>query len=256
MSSPLFSIVTVVLNCRDGIRTTIRSVIDQDFRDFEYVIIDGGSTDGTVELVREYGDKIMQMVSESDGGIYDAFNKGIARTCGQYVLLLNSGDHLEPGVLAKVAAAVDSSPDRAAVICGGIRVMDGKTLHELGSVVRDASVLENRHRYMFLNHPATFISRQTYERMGPYDTRFRIAGDYEFAQRLLSQGIKIRFIPDIVTVMYTGGISSTFSWTHVAEYFRIVRQYAGTGRAILGLMRFFPGVAWGSMRARIRAASR
>lgn len=256
MTRPLFSIVTVVLNCRDGIRATIRSVISQGFPNLEYLIIDGGSTDGTVEIVREYGGKITQLVSEPDAGIYDAFNKGIARARGQYVLLLNAGDHLEPGALAKVAIAAAALPDRTTVISGGIRVIDGNTLQEIGSVVRDASVLDGRHRHMFLNHPATFIPKETYERIGPYNARFRIAGDYEFAQRLLSRGVGINFIPDIITVMYTGGISSTFSWTHIAEYFRIVREYGGSGRAVRGLVRFVPGVAWGTARARLRRALR
>ena len=100
------SVITINYNNRDGLRQTIESVVGQTYRDFEYIIIDGGSTDGSVDVIKEYADKIDYWVSEKDKGIYNAMNKGVAVALGEYCLFLNSGDTLcHPDVLAQVQKA-------------------------------------------------------------------------------------------------------------------------------------------------------
>jgi glycosyltransferase involved in cell wall biosynthesis len=252
---PMFSVVTVVLNSRTGIEGTVLSVLAQSYRSFEYLVLDGGSTDGTLEIVRQYAEGIDCIVSEPDDGIYDAFNKGIARACGRYVLLLNSGDRLLPDALQKVARAAEGFSGRDHVICGAIDVVD-EDYRPLRRVVRDSAGLRNRYRFMFLNHPATFVAKQTYSRLGGYDRRFRIAGDYEFAQRLLEHAVPIDFLPDVLTQMQAGGISTRFSWTHVAEYFSIIQTYAGTMRAAKEIARFFPAFAVRSAETAVKRSLR
>ena len=105
-----FSIITVNYNNKEGLRKTIESVIHQTFNDYEYIIIDGGSTDGSVDIIKEYNDKISYWISEKDKGIYNAMNKGIRVSTGDYLLFLNSGDHLsENNVLEKVFPYLDGT---------------------------------------------------------------------------------------------------------------------------------------------------
>src|SRR4051794_30781525 len=107
MKKPLISVITVVYNNKKGIAKTIDSVIAQNYPAIEYIIIDGGSTDGTVDIINGYGYEsgITKFISENDSGIYDAMNKGIRNATGEIIGLINSGDHLEPGCLNAIADA-------------------------------------------------------------------------------------------------------------------------------------------------------
>ena len=213
--APLISVVTVVYNGAATLEQTIQSVLGQTHGNVEYVIIDGGSTDGTLDIIRRYEDKIDLWRSEPDGGIYDAMNKGISLATGEYVAMLNADDWYEPGTCALVAQEI--SRGLADVYHGVLRYVgeSGETLKVEGYTV------ELLGRGM-IAHPTCFVSREVY-RTERYDTSFRSAADYELMNRLYRQGRNFHFIPEIMADFRTGGMSA--GRVSVLESLRIQRAY-------------------------------
>lgn len=212
---PLISVVTVVYNGAATLEQTIRSVLGQTYGNVEYVIVDGGSTDGTLDIIRKYEERIDYWRSEPDGGIYDAMNKGISLATGEYVALLNADDWYEPGTCALVAGEIDKA--RADVYYGVLRCVDGagRTLKVEGNT----TMLLSRG---MIAHPTCFISRDVYER-NRYDTSFRSAADFDLICSLVRQGACFVFIPEIMANFRTGGMSSTPA--NSFETARIRRKY-------------------------------
>ena len=203
------SIITINYNNRNGLRKTIESVVSQTFSDFEYVVIDGGSTDGSVEVIKEYADKIDYWVSERDKGIYNAMNKGAFAAHGEYLLFLNSGDALyEKDVLQKV---FESRPE-ADVVCGNIVNDRGGSMEAPEEVTMEFFLLG------CLPHPSSFIKRFLFD-IHPYDERFKIAGDWEFFMyHLIARDVTYQHTNVNVTLFDTTGIScSTSADQHDAE---------------------------------------
>lgn len=194
------SIITINYNNRDGLRKTIESVVSQTFSDFEYVVIDGGSTDGSVEVIKEYADRIDYWVSERDKGIYNAMNKGAFAAHGEYLLFLNSGDALyEKDVLQKV---FESRPEADIVSCNLISD-NGKVMPVPQAVTFEFFIQGT------LPHPSTFIKRELFEKHS-YDERYKISADWEFFMFVLVKlNASYQALPHIVSVFDTTGISST-----------------------------------------------
>jgi glycosyltransferase involved in cell wall biosynthesis len=179
----LVSIITISYNSEEHIEETLRNVVRQDYKDLEYIVIDGGSTDGTLGIIEKYRDKISKLVSEPDEGISDAMNKGIRMASGDIIGIIHSDDYYaDPTVIRKVADLFIKSPEIKAVY--GIQdVIDpvmGKVLLTWG---RDEEPSEIRKR-MYIPHPTLFLRREVYEEIGLFRTDYRIAMDYEFALRL------------------------------------------------------------------------
>lgn len=165
-----FSIITINYNNCEGLRRTIESVVNQTCRDFEYIIIDGGSTDGSVDVIKRYADNIDYWVSEPDGGIYNAMNKGVAVAKGEYCLFMNSGDCLYND---SVICDVLSQGLNADVVTGGIKRSDGNIYYA-------PSKVSMRHFYRrTLFHQASFIRTDLLRHM-PYDETLTIASDWKF----------------------------------------------------------------------------
>lgn len=194
------SIITINYNNRDGLRKTIESVVNQTYRDFEYVVIDGGSTDGSVEVIKEYADKIDYWVSEKDRGIYHAMNKGALAAHGEYTLFLNSGDWL---VNDDVFQRLFSEELYADIVSCSLLSDHGR-------------VMPSPHRVTFeffirgtLPHPSTLIRRSLFtEHL--YDEKYRISADWEFFMYvLIKMNATYQSVPFPLSVFDTTGISST-----------------------------------------------
>jgi len=202
---PKVSIVTINLNNREGLESTVKSVINQTFADFEYIVIDGGSTDGSVDVIKKYEDKISFWISEKDSGIYNAMNKGIKKACGEYCLFLNSGDYFtKPNVLEEVYTDCRPTED---IVYGDMIIDRGGGKTEYGiqpSKISFEFLIENT-----LWHPVSFIKRQLFEKYGYYNEEYKIVSDYEFfLQTIILGGVTTKHIPTPIVVFNTNGIGS------------------------------------------------
>ncbi len=208
MTPPKLSIVTVVYNGGATIADTLASVAAQGYSNLEYVVVDGASTDDTLDRVRSAGDVVTRLVSEPDNGLYDAMNKGIRMTTGEVVGLINSDDIYAPGVFDKVMAAfTDAKVDAVYGDLCYVRQDD------LGAVVRYWKSSEFKPRSFSSGwsppHPTLFLRRAVYERCGLFDLDYRIAADIEFMMRLFEvHGVRARYLPEILVRMRMGGTTN------------------------------------------------
>lgn len=200
---PALSIITVNRDDREGLARTIASVARQTFTDRELVVVDGASTDGSVELLRASAPVVTDWVSEPDGGIYDAQNKGILRAHGTYCLFLNSGDSLaSDDALARVFAAAPEED----VVYGDVVFEEGgrRRIEASPDTLGFAFLMRT-----MLPHQATLFRRALFDRVGRYDTSFRIVADYELLLRaVVVHGATARRIPGPLAVQVLGGVST------------------------------------------------
>lgn len=201
--APTLSIVTISLNDRAGLERTLESVVRQGFRDLELLVVDGGSTDGTVDVLRARAPQIARWVSEKDAGIYDAQNKGIGLATGTWLLFLNAGDHLaSDDALGRVFAEVR---DEDLVYCDVLYSRHGV---ERRSTPPDRLLLPYLLRSSICTQ-STLFRREVVERVGRHDTSLRILGDYDLIMRiLLAERGRARHVPVTLSVHYLGGLSS------------------------------------------------
>ncbi len=175
-NAPVLSIVTVVYNGAASLRRTIDSVLSQGYPNIEYIIVDGGSTDGTVDLLREYDESLAYWSSSKDKGIYDAMNKGVALCTGDWVAMINADDWYEPGILDHVVEAIQKHPG-ANVVHGDIwmRYPNGERSLKRARV----SGFLLKYWEMVLNHPSFFVRRSFYQGR-PFDERLRVSADHKW----------------------------------------------------------------------------
>lgn len=193
------SVITVVRNAEATIERCIRSVVAQGIPDLQYIVIDGCSTDGTLERLHRHADSIDVLVSEKDSGLYDAMNKGLSLARGRLVHFLNADDlYADPGALRRV---LDAATEEA-VYYGKLHYVDRGRVRCLGS----AFSLAREIRKSTVPQPALFVPRQFYDEVGGFDLSLRIAADYDMVLRL-ARRYPVRFIPTVVTEMHAGGVS-------------------------------------------------
>ena len=199
-----FSIITINYNNSQGLRQTIESVINQDFKDFEFLIVDGNSNDGSKEIIQTYADRLTNFVSEADNGIYHAMNKGIRMATGRYLLFLNSGDTLiDNNVLKQVNDAINGNTD---LYYGDILFQEPTKTKRLTSPEKltfDFFFTEN------LPHQASFIRRGLFDEIFNYNEDLKIVSDWEFLiYAVCKANISYKHLPIIVSLYDGNGISS------------------------------------------------
>ena len=215
------SVITISFNSAATIRETIESVLGQNYPALEYIIMDGGSTDGTMDIVREYGDRIAVAVSEKDHGISDAFNKGIRAATGEIVGIINSDDLLYPGALQAVSDAFEANPEADIAHGDMLRFQDGDTKGRLVRPDPDVSKLKSS---FLLNHPSVYVRRTAYERWGTFNCDYKNAMDYELLSRMYFAGAKFVYVPKVLSCFRMGGVSESADKRTRQEHKRVARR--------------------------------
>ena len=209
---PLISIITVVFNSQLFLAATIESVIEQSYQNVEYIIIDGGSSDGTVEIIKQYESYLSCWISESDRGIYDAMNKGIALAQGEIIGILNSGDRYTQDALQQVAQLYKENRLEQLIITGAMIRFDPETKVEFVQRRQQADLTQKINWGMPINHPATFVTRSVYQTLGNFNPEFKIVGDYDLIYRAYHEGtVKFVFTDNVLALMSMGGMSEKLS---------------------------------------------
>lgn len=194
------SVITICYNSAEYIEEAIESVLSQDYDNFEYIIIDGGSTDGTLDIIRKYEDRLAYWVSEPDNGLYDAMNKGIAKASGDIFGMINSDDYYFPGALKKVAAAFEDKSLDDNIFWGDIMHGDERVLGW-----REWNVK----RGAFAPHPSMFCPKKIYDQIGTYNLKYKILADYDFMYRAINHyHIKHIYLPENIAFFRPGGLAS------------------------------------------------
>jgi glycosyltransferase involved in cell wall biosynthesis len=224
------SIVTVCLNCEKTIAKTIESVREQKLREVEYIIIDGDSHDKTRDIIRTYGDVIDVFVSEQDKGISDAFNKGIAKSTGEIVGLLNADDQFLPGTIDKVLDFFRHNSDTD-ILHGDVLLYERERLVKR---IRPARFWWLPWRLVLFSHPATFVRKAVYERWGGYRNDYRIAMDVERFAFWEKKGCHISHLPVPLARMASGGMSGRSGYLAVSEKRRALLDH-GYNRLLVEL---------------------
>lgn len=222
MISKKLSIITINFNNQIGLKKTIESVIGQTFNDFEYIVIDGGSTDKSVELIKNYAYKISYWVSEPDKGIYNAINKGIIKAIGEYCLFLNSGDWLHNN---KILEQIFNKKPTSDILFGNSIMFDVNNNAYLNKEPENLSFM-----YFFMRslcHQAMFIKRDLFEknRFGLYREDLKIVSDWEFNIRAIILGqCTVLHFPYPIVYMDNTGVSITNRNLSLAERENVFKE--------------------------------
>lgn len=246
------SIITVTLDSERHLGQTMECALRQTSPPDEYIIIDGGSRDSTLEIANRYARDypgVVKVVSEKDKGIYDAMNKGIRLAAGELIGIINSDDYYCQGVLAQLRSALSGGrpPD---VIHGDMYRrydFDGQGI----LVPSKPPNPEARCEEMPLHHPACFIARQAYERFGLYDERFRSAGDLDLILRFAGHGASFQRLDSFVSCFRPGGLTTTHFWLSIWEQRRVWQLFRGTWPGNRAFLRraAMEGSRWMKIRA-------
>jgi glycosyltransferase involved in cell wall biosynthesis len=206
---PKISVITVCFNSAETILDTLESVASQTFRDIEHIIIDGGSTDGTLALLRSWNKHSFRLVSEPDHGIYDAMNKGIRLATGDIIGILNADDfYADNHVFAKIANLLSYKQNDA--VFADLVFVKPNNLSKVVRYYRAANFNTYKFAYGWMPpHPTFFVKREIYERYGTFKTDYRIAADFELLARfMVKHRISYCHLPEVIVKMRTGGAST------------------------------------------------
>ena len=214
-NNPLISVVTVCYNAAAVLEETMLSVLNQTYPNVEYIVIDGGSTDGTVDIIKKYAHRLAYWVSEPDKGIYDAMNKAIVAATGQYINFMNAGDKFyDENAISEVVSQLD--PESDIVYGDNISILKNSRYRKISCEVGGLA------KGMPFCHQSVFV-RTAYHKLHPFCTKFKAAGDYNFFYNaLFVNSVKFQYIPIVVSV-YDGreGMSKDNYWLTYKEYLTI-----------------------------------
>jgi len=217
------SIVTVCYNSNKTIEKTIQSVINQSYDNIEYIIIDGGSTDGTIDIIKKYDDEISYWISELDNGLYDAMNKGIKVATGEVIGIINSDDWYDLDTVKNVVQCFNNKD---------VDIVHGKTIWTTNEGINLFEQIPTQHQDMLIegmiyNHTTFFVKKELYDVYGSFDCRYKIAADYDFLLRVYEKGAKFYYLKDDIGYFRFGGLSSErFVWRCATEVDNIAKFHA------------------------------
>lgn len=252
-NQPLISVVTIVYNDKTCLEQTINSVLDQTYEYIEYIIVDGGSTDGTADVIEQYSAGIDHWVSEPDDGIYDAMNKGARLSTGSWIVFLNAGDSFHD---AEVVRDVFSFPVQleAEIVYGdAMQLFAGNV-----PVIREGRPIETIECDVPFIHQCTFVSAPLMQHC-PFDLKYKISADYDFFFHMYRNGVEFHKIDRVISDYDMSGVSSHFFQTY-KEMRMIQEKYAGDKApcisrrrlAIIAVKEFFKSVLPGGWVTAIR----
>lgn len=233
LNNPLVSVITVVLNGEKHLEQTIQSVLSQTYNNIEYIIIDGQSKDKTLDIIKKHEDKIDYWLSEKDGGIYYAMNKGIALAKGDIIGILNADDFYSPdAILNVVNASLKSDAD---IFHGDILFLNNneqtRMQPDINKMMQQPSVF----------HPTCFVKKLVYSKIGDFNTNYKISADYDFLLRCIKSNFTFEYIPQVLTYFRPGGMSA--SCASNIEGYQIMKIHQ-TG--------FHKAVAWRALKCYIK----
>lgn len=232
--NPKVSIITVCLNAEKHIEQAIVSVLEQTYKNIEYIIVDGKSTDGTLEIVGKYKDRIHRIISEEDSGVYDAMNKGLMTATGEVIYFLNSDDRFcDDQVIKDIVTVFDAEPGldivygRLVPVHLAQRLVRGYELSFVGRFQNRRDLLKN-----CVCHQRLFCRYRLFEENGLFNKSYKICGDVEWLMRALSRRIKLKEIDRDIAFYDCGGMSNRNAGLHNKEKLQIVLRFATLSEAV------------------------
>ena len=213
------SLITITYNSEKTIEKTIKSVISQKYKNIEYIIIDGGSQDKTLDIVSRYKEKISVIVSEPDNGISDAFNKGINYSTGEIIGIINSDDYLNKDAISILVKNIKEYPDND-IYFGNAIFFDDK----INYICKPDKNLEKIKLKFLLYHPSIFVRKKAYLKYGIFDINFKCAMDFELISRMYFQGAKFKYIDYEFSWFRRGGTSQTNFYQTIDECKKIATR--------------------------------
>lgn len=221
------SIITVVWNNKETIKYVIDSVLSQTYTNIEYIIIDGFSTDGTIEIIKNYEDKITKFISEVDNGLYDAMNKGIEVATGDIIGILNSDDfYVDNNVIEKVIK--EFKEKRVDSIFADLVYVKSENLDKVVRYYDSSKCFPDKFQYaLYPAHPTFFVKREVYNKFGLFKLDYKIAADFDLMARFLyTNKISFSYLNESIIKMRIGGVSTSFSslWINSLEQLRVCRE--------------------------------
>ena len=235
-NKPLVSIITVSYNAAATIEETILSVINQDYDNIEYIIIDGGSTDGTLDIIRKYEDKIAYWVSEKDYGLYHAMNKGIEYAHGEIIGMINADDFYYTGAINKMIKTFENKALNQYIFFGDM---------QHGDILVPGWRPKAIKRSAFGTHPSMFVPRAIYDTIGVYKLQYKILSDYDFMYRAFNvYNIQPLYLAEKIAFFRPGGLSANNVFRAYTEEMLIKLEngekfYRSFGLYMLKLLKFF-----------------
>lgn len=237
---PLITVVTVVYNGVNSIESTIKSFLEQDRSDCEYVVVDGASTDGTREILHKYRDKIDHYISEPDKGVYDAMNKGLALAQGRWIYYLNCGDlFVDPEVLQKASAFLQSTS--APIVVGFVLVNDADVSNKRFPLSGSEEISARSLFRRCFCHQALFITREAYLAHGGFDPSYPTFADFDMCWKIISATGRFETLDLDVAHFDLNGISSDYRRS-LCLYKESERIFANAGEE-RSLLRYWMGAA-------------
>lgn len=214
---PLFTVITIILNAKKDLEATLQSVQAQTFQDYEYIVVDGGSIDGSLDLIRRM--PVSTWISEPDNGLYDAMNKGVKLSKGKWVLFLNAGDtFFNQNSLQDVSIHLSSDPD---VLYGDVKIQYPNGFSRISRANKPLQALKNG---MFFSHQSVFVKRTELE-FFPFNLSYRFAADFNLFWQLTASGKNFLYITQPISTVTAEGLSDKYRLSSISEWKAISKFY-------------------------------